>query len=248
MNKINIKGVNFYNVSMDEAVSICEKSVEEKKQCVVFTPNAEIVQLASEDESFRTVVNSADLIVPDGAGVVLASKILKKPLKQKVAGIELGEKLISRSGKTGMKIFFYGSRPETAEGGSVAELAKRRLLEKYPDAHIVGTSDGYVKEEGMEALVEKINESGADCLFVCLGVPKQEKWIFENRSRLNSTLILGLGGSLDVFAGEVKRAPRIFIKLGLEWFYRLICEPWRLGRMMKLPKFLLSVIFSKKEG
>ncbi len=248
MNKTNIRGVFFDNISMDEAVAICESRVREKRQCVVFTPNAEIVQLASEDEDFKKLVNSSDLTVPDGAGVILASKILKKPLKEKVAGIELGEKLISRSGQTGIKFFFYGSRPETDEGVSVAELAKRKLLEKYPTAQIVGTNDGYVKEDGMEALIEKINESGADCLFVCLGVPKQEKWIAKNRSRLAPCLILGLGGSLDVFAGEAKRAPKLFIKLNLEWLYRLLREPWRLGRMMSLPKFILSVIFSKKEG
>ncbi len=248
MNKIDIRGVFFDNLNMDEALEICESRVREKEQCAVFTPNAEIVQLAHEDPNFKAVVNSADLIVPDGAGVVLASKILKKKLKEKVAGVELAENLISRSGKSGIKFFFYGSRPDAGEGKSVAEVAREKLLSKYPDAQIVGTSHGYIKEDGMEELIEKINSSGADCLFVCLGVPKQEKWICENREKLSPTLILGLGGSLDVFAGTVKRAPKIFVKLNLEWFYRLLKEPRRLMRMMSLPKFILSVIFSRKEG
>ncbi len=247
MNKTEIRGVNFDNVTMEEAVAICEGFAREGRQGVVFTPNAEIVQMAVENPEFREIVNSADLIVPDGAGVVLASRILKKNLKGKVAGVELAENLVSRSGKSGIKFFFYGSHPDKCDGMSVADKAREKLLEKYPDANIVGTSHGYVKDDGMDELIGKINESGADALFVCLGVPKQEKWIAANRERLNPKIIIGLGGSLDVFAGTVERAPKIFIKLNLEWFYRLLKEPKRLGRMMSIPKFLLSTIFSKRK-
>ena len=247
MNKTEIRGVNFDNVTMEEAVAICEGFVKEGRQGIVFTPNAEIVQMTVENAEFKEIINSADLIVPDGAGVVLASKILKKNLKGKVAGVELAENLISRSGESGIKFFFYGSHPDKGDGVSVADTAKAKLLEKYPDANIVGTSHGYVKDDGMDALIEKINESGADALFVCLGVPRQEKWIAANRERLNPKIIIGLGGSLDVFAGTVMRAPRIFIKLNLEWFYRLLKEPWRLGRMMSIPKFLIATIFSKRK-
>ncbi|MBQ9976463.1 MAG: WecB/TagA/CpsF family glycosyltransferase [Clostridia bacterium] len=246
MNKIDIRGVAFDNVTMDEAVEICEGFVRDGRQGVVFTPNSEIVQMTLEDEDFGRLVNSADLIIPDGAGVVLASKILKKKLRGKVAGVELAEKLVSRSGESGVKFFFYGSSPTAAEGRAVAEVAREKLLEKYPDAQIVGTNHGFVKEDGMDALVDKINESGADALFVCLGVPRQEKWICANRHRLNPKIIIGLGGSLDVFAGTVQRAPKIFIKLNLEWFYRLLKEPKRLGRMMKIPKFLISTVLSRK--
>lgn len=247
MNKTEIRGVNFDNVTMEEAVAICEGFVKDGRQGVVFTPNAEIVQMTVENSEFREIVNSADLIIPDGAGVVLASKILNKNLKGKVAGVELAERLIAHSGESGIKFFFYGSHPDKCDGVSVADKARERLLEKYPDANIVGTSHGYVKDDGMDALIEKINESGADALFVCLGVPRQEKWIAANRERLNPKIIIGLGGSLDVFAGTVERAPKIFIKLNLEWFYRLLKEPWRLGRMMSIPKFLLSTIFSKRK-
>ena len=246
MSKINIRGVMFDNVTMDEAVEICEGFVKTSRHGVVYTPNAEMVQMTVENEAFAKTVNSADLIIPDGAGVVLASKILKKNLKGKVAGVELAERLVARSGESGIKFFFYGSSPDAADGRAVAEVAREKLLEKYPDAHIVGTNHGYVKEDGMDALIEKINESGADALFVCLGVPRQENWIYANRDRLNPKIIIGLGGSLDVFAGTVQRAPKIFIKLNLEWFYRLIKEPWRLGRMMNIPKFLIATVFSKR--
>ncbi|MBQ7897713.1 MAG: WecB/TagA/CpsF family glycosyltransferase [Clostridia bacterium] len=246
MEKINIRGVLFDNVTPSEAIEVAEGYIERGEQCVVFTPNAEIVQMAIEDDSFRDVINSAELVIPDGAGVVLASRILKKPLKGKVAGCEFAESLVKGSADGKYKIFFYGSKPATDEGISVADLADRKMGEKY-GFKAAGTSHGYVKPEGYAELIEKINSSGADILFVCLGVPMQEKWIYQNRDKLNAKLIIGLGGTLDVFAGTVKRAPRVFVKLNLEWFYRLIKEPKRLGRMMKLPKFIFGTLFSKKE-
>jgi N-acetylglucosaminyldiphosphoundecaprenol N-acetyl-beta-D-mannosaminyltransferase len=247
MSKIDIRGVLFDNVTKAEAVEICESFVKDGKQGVVFTPNAEIVQLSIENEEFRNIVNSAELTVPDGAGVVLVSKILKKNLREKVAGIELAESLVSRSGESGISFYFYGSGKDAGNSKTVAETARENLLKKYPDAKIVGTSHGYIKPDEYDTLIEDINNSGADALFVCLGVPKQEKWIFENREKLNPKIIMGLGGSLDVFAGCVKRAPKIFIKLNLEWFYRLIKEPKRLGRMMNIPKLILSTIFTKRK-
>lgn len=247
MEKINIRGVFFDNVTLDEAVSVAEGYIERGEQCVVFTPNAEIVQMAVENAEFCKIVNSADLIIPDGAGVVLASKILKKRLKGKVAGCEFAEELVKRSAEGKYKIFFYGSKPQTEESLSVAELAEKKMSEKYEGFKTAGISHGYVKPDGYPRLIEEINASGADILFVCLGVPMQEKWIFEHRSVLSPRIIVGLGGTLDTFAGTVKRAPKIFIKLNLEWFYRLIKEPKRIGRMMKLPKFIIGTLFSKKE-
>ena len=145
------------------------------------------------------------------------------------------------------KIFFYGSKPTTDEGTSVADLANKKMGEKYEGFIAAGTSHGYVKPEGYAELIDKINSSGADILFVCLGVPMQEKWIYEHRSLLNPKVIVGLGGTLDTFAGTVKRAPKIFIKLNLEWLFRLLKEPRRIGRMMKLPKFIFGTVLSKKE-
>jgi len=236
MNRIDIMGVGFFNLTLDEAAEYAYSLIDGKSHRVV-TPNSEIVYAAREDAALKRVLNESDLVVPDGIGVVLASKILRRKLKCKVAGIELGEALISKMAQTGKSLFLLGAKP------GVAEDAAAMLKEKYPGLIIAGTHDGYFKED--EGVIEAINASGADVCFVCLGAPKQEMWMDKNKDAL-SCLMLGLGGSLDVFAGNVQRAPKIFIKLGLEWFYRLCKEPWRIGRMMALPKFLLTVIFKRK--
>ena len=244
-NIINIRGVDINNVTLDEATDIIDGFAASKSFHAVFTPNAEIVQLCVENESIRTLVNSADLIIPDGAGVVLASKILKKPLKGKVAGVDLGKRAIALSEKRGYGVYFLGSKP------GVAELVAEKLREEYPGFKLVGTHDGYFAKEGAEsdAVIEEIKATGADILFVCLGVPAQEKWIMANKEALSGIgLILALGGSLDSYAGTVKRAPEIFIKFNLEWFYRLIKEPKRIKRMMKLPKFVFGTVAAKLTG
>ena len=125
------------------------------------------------------------------------------------------------------------------------ELAAEKLLEKYPGINFVGIRDGYFKDD--EAVIAEINASGAEILFVCLGAPKQEKWMAQHKEKLGTHLMLGLGGALDSYAGTVKRAPKIFIKLGLEWFYRLIKEPKRAGRMMALPKYMFAVIRNSRK-
>ncbi|MBE6573046.1 MAG: WecB/TagA/CpsF family glycosyltransferase [Ruminococcaceae bacterium] len=235
MEKISIRGVNFDNVTMDEAVEICKCFLRDDSGAkIIHTPNAEITQLCVEDEKVKKTVNGADLIIPDGAGVVLASKILKKKLKCKVAGIELCENLARISGEMNAKIFFLGGKP------GIPDKAAEKLLEKYPDMLIAGTNDGYFKSD--EEIIEKINASGADIVFVCLGVPKQEQWMEKHRKDLNIKLMGGFGGSFDVLSGTIQRAPKIFIKLNLEWFYRLCKEPKRIGRMMKLPKFIFGSI------
>lgn len=234
MDKINIRGVNFDNVTMDEAVEICKGFLKGEGAKIIHTPNAEITQLCVEDKSVNETVNSADLIIPDGAGVVLASKILKKPLKCKVAGIELCENLCRISGEMNASIFFLGGKP------GIAEKAAERLKEKYPDMLVAGINDGYFKNDA--EIIEKINQSGASILFVCLGVPKQEQWMVSHRDELNIKVMGGFGGSLDVLSGTIERAPKFFIKCNLEWFYRLCKEPKRIGRMMKLPKFVFGSI------
>lgn len=244
--KINIRGVMFDNVTFDEAVDRLVSSLDSGKKCALFTPNSEIVQSCIDDSSLYPIINSAELIIPDGIGVVKAGRILSTPFKGgKVAGIEVGEALISRIAGTGHSIFFLGGKP------GVAEAACDKLTEKYPGAVFAGCHDGYFKKEGEEneSVIREINESGADVLFVCLGCPAQEKWIYTNRKKLGGVvLFLALGGSLDGYSGNVKRAPKIFIKLGLEWFYRLLCEPSRIGRMMKLPKFYFGTWMYKLSG
>ncbi len=232
---INIRGVHFANISLDETVSSLVRALDSGEQTVLFTPNSEIVQACIESPELYEVINSAELVIPDGIGVVKAGRILGTPFEHgKVAGVEVGESLIKSLAGTDHTVYLLGGKV------GVAESAADVLSKKYPGIKFAGCSDGYFKKNGEEtdAVLEKVNATGADVLFVCLGAPTQEKWIFENRSKLTSAkAILALGGSLDAYSGNVKRAPRVFIKLGLEWFYRLLCEPWRFKRMLKLPKF-----------
>lgn len=242
--KINVRGLYFDNVTVEEAVDMMIKRAKEGLQTSVFTPNPEIVQMCIDNPEMYDVIGKGDMILPDGIGVVKAAKILGTPLKARCPGFDCGKRLISLSGKEDLKIFFMGSKP------GIADAAAAKMKEEFPDSIFVGTNDGYFKKEGEEndAVVEKINASGADVLFVCLGAPAQEKWINANRDRLpNVKVFLGLGGSLDGYSGNVKRAPKLFIKLNLEWFYRLLCQPSRIGRMMKLPKFLFGTIAYKKQ-
>jgi len=238
----------FDSVTMDEAVAVCDDLINSSDTPhTVHTPNAEIVQLCVEAPEHYELINSASLIIPDGSGVILASKILKTPLvKGKVAGVELGDRLAKLASEKGYSIFLLGGKPANADEGTpcVCEAAARKLCEKYPGLTVAGTNDGYFKDDA--AIIKKINDSGADILYVCTGVPRQEKWMAAHKAELNVKLMLGLGGSLDIYSGMSKRAPKIFIRLGLEWLYRLLKEPWRLGRMMKLPKFVLGTMFSKK--
>lgn len=232
---INVRGVYFNDTTLDATVDALCSALTEKKQVALYTPNSEIVQACIDEPSLYDVINSAELIIPDGIGVVKAARILGTPFASgKIAGIEVGEAFVKRLSATEHTVFLLGGKP------GVAEQAGERLAEKYPGIHFVGFHDGYFKKEGdeNEEILRLVNESGAEVLFVCLGAPTQEKWIYQNRDRLPSVhAFLALGGSLDGYAGIVKRAPRIFIRLGFEWFYRLLCEPWRLRRMMKLPKF-----------
>ncbi len=237
---VDVRGIPVNNVNLDEALAAVETFTASDTLHMVVTPNAEIMQLCMEQPAQADLIRSADLIIPDGTGVVLASKILGTPLKCKTPGCEFGEKIVANAGKHGWRVYFLGGKP------GVGELAAEKLREKYPDFQPVGIHDGYFQKQGAEndAVLAAINEAAPDILYVCLGVPAQEQWIAANRDKLPTVrTALGLGGSLDSYAGTVKRAPKIFIKLGLEWFYRLLKQPWRIGRMMKLPKFLFGTIW-----
>lgn len=243
--KINVRGVDFAAVTPDEATAICTAMLDGDRVCTVFTPNAEIVQLCVEQPDYYDLYNSGDLVVPDGAGVVKAAKILGRPLPGKVAGVELGERMLAVCAARGDGVYFLGAKP------GVAEEAAKRMCSKYPGLSVVGTHDGYFKKNGEEsdAVVAAINASGAKLLLVCLGVPVQERWITDNREKLTAARVcMCLGGSLDVYAGVAQRAPKFFVDHSLEWFYRLMKEPKRIGRMMKLPKFLFGTYLAKIRG
>lgn len=238
--RIEVMDIPFDNVTMEEALDAAEMLLEKPGAAYGVTPNAEIVYETMFNQELRQIVCQADLVLPDGAGVVLGAKILGTPLKQKVAGIEFAQNLMERLKNTDKTFYFLGSKP------GIAELAAEKMQEKYPGLKICGTADGYFQDE--KQVVAAINEKKPDVLFVCLGAPKQEIFMTNHKDELQVGLMMGLGGSLDGFAGTVKRAPRWMIRLNLEWLYRLLKEPRRLGRMMRLPKFLWQVVLRRMKG
>lgn len=239
--KIEILNVNIDSITFEDALKRAEELVKTEGTSMIFTPNPEIIMCAKEDSELRDILNAADLCTADGIGVVYASKMLKDPVPQRVAGFDLVCALLESLAKTGEGVFLFGAKP------GVAEAAKAKMEEMYEGISIVGTRNGYFNAEDEREIVEQINASGAKLLLVCLGAPKQEKWIAKYRDSLNVNLCMGVGGTLDVFAGTAKRAPKIFIKLNLEWLYRLLKQPSRIGRFAALPKFVLAVKKSAKK-
>lgn len=238
-NTVNILGVNVDKVTFDEALNAAEALVNSDGVSAIFTPNPEIIMCARDDEEMREILNSADLCTADGIGVVYGSKILGDPVPERVAGFDLTCALLERLSKTGDGVFLFGAKP------GVAEMAKKNLEEKYPGIVVSGTRNGYFKEADEAEIVAEINKSGAKLLLVCLGAPKQEKWIASHKAELKVNLCMGVGGTLDVLAGAAKRAPEIFIKLNLEWAYRILKNPSRIGRFAALPKFVIEVLKAK---
>lgn len=246
MKTADIMGVRFHAVTLNEAVDYAMNRIHMKKKGYIVTPNPEIVYLTLDDPAFRSLINGAALVLPDGIGIIYAAKILGKALFGRVTGIDFADLLMHRLAQEGLRLFLLGAKP------GVAELAAENLQKKHPGLIISGCKDGYFQDS--QEAVGAINAAGgAEVVFVCLGAPKQEHFMAEQLDKLDASLLCGLGGSLDVFAGTVKRAPAIFSKLGLEWFYRLYKEPWRFRRMLKLPLFLLLAVkkrfsIGQKEG
>lgn len=238
--RTDILGVGYDSVTMDEAVARSIKLINERKGAYVVTPNPEIVMLCRENPALNDAIGEAELVLADGIGVVYGAKILGTPLKARIPGIDYADGLMSKMAELGMSVFLLGAKP------TVAEKAGLALSHKHPGLVIAGTHDGYFSENA--PIIVEINKAKPDLLLVCLGAPKQELWMQENAPKLNVGLMAGLGGSLDVFAGTVKRAPVAFQKLGLEWFYRLCKEPWRIKRMIKLPLFVFAVSGQRIRG
>lgn len=231
MPKINIMELEFDSLTLPEAAKRAADYAAEGSSRVIVTPNAEIAEACYKDSDVMAAVKGADMAVPDGAGVVLASKILGTPVKCKVAGVDLANTLLPLLAKKKLPLYLLGAKP------GVAEQAARKMQEKNPGLILAGTHDGYFDDDA--AVIAEINAHSPAVLFVALGSPRQELWMHKNRDKLRVGVMIGLGGSLDIFAGVAKRAPKLFIKLNLEWLYRLLKQPWRIGRMMRLPRYLL---------
>lgn len=235
--KKQVMNIAFDDCTMDEAVNTALQYIYERKKCRVVTPNAEFAIEAKKNSRFLNILQSSEMVLPDGVSVIYASKIVGNPINSKLAGIAFAQALCSALGKEGGRLFLLGAKP------GVAEKAGEKLKAEYPGLIIVGTHDGYFKDTA--PVIAEINAAQPDALFVCLGAPKQEYFMEEQRDELKVPLMAGLGGSLDVLAGNVNRAPEFYQKAGLEWFYRLCKEPKRWKRMIKLPIYLWDAVIWK---
>lgn len=247
MKTLEIFGVKIHNTTLEESTEQVEEYLKREELKVVYTPNTEIVMIAKDDESLKSLINEADLIIPDGIGLIYASRIKKNPLQERVTGFDLSMNLLKIANENSYSIYLLGGKD------GVAKTAAANIKKDYPNIRIAGYQHGYFKgihvgcenHEDEARVIEHINSSNPDIIFVGLGFPKQEIWIDSNKNKIKGKVIIGNGGVMDILAGNSKRAPEIYQKLGLEWFYRLVKEPLRIKRQIVLPKFMLKVIFSK---
>ncbi|MEK4282879.1 MULTISPECIES: WecB/TagA/CpsF family glycosyltransferase [unclassified Ureibacillus] len=238
--KETVLGIQVNTENYDELIEQIFQRIERKEKSLIVAINPEKIMKAKEDPALKKLLNEAEFQIPDGIGVILASKIQKGQISERVTGVDLMMRLCEEAAKKQKPIFLYGGKP------GVAAAAAEKLKALYPGIQIAGIQHGY--ETDNEKVIAKINEAKPDILFVAMGSPKQENWINANRDQLYPTIYQGVGGSFDVLAGNVKRAPKAFQKVGLEWFYRLMMEPKRIKRQMALPKFLLEVVRNTKRN
>lgn len=236
---IPILGIPVHAVTMAETLALVDGYMAEPRLHQIATVNPEFVMAAQEDETFRQVLGGADLCLPDGIGLLYAARRYGRTLPERVPGSELVYQLAERAAARGWPLFLLGAAP------GVAEEAAAVLVARYPGLHIAGTYAGSPDPAENEAIVRRVNDSGATLLYVAYGAPKQDKWIARNRTALPTVrLAIGVGGSLDFITGRAVRAPRWMQRAGLEWLHRLIQEPWRWRRMLALPRFAIKVLFS----
>lgn len=238
--RTDVLGIPVDCITMDGAVNYATRLIDEnKKACYILAINPEKVMALLKDAPLLKTFSSAELLIPDGIGVVMAMRWLHGLETVRVPGSELMPRLCAMAADKGYGIFLYGSQEDVNHGSA------EKLCQMYPGLKIAGRANGYLKEEEMPELVKQINASGAKILFVALGSPKQEQWIQKWCDKLDVNIIQGIGGTLDTIVGKIKRAPAIFCKLGLEWFYRLITNPQRARRQSVLPVFAWKVIQQK---
>ncbi len=235
----SILGLRVHAVDMTGAVHCVREMVTRGGAHQVVTLNAEMAMLAQRNRQLAEVINHADLVVADGAGIVWASRMLGHPLPGRVAGLDLMVELLRCAEREAWPVFLLGAAP------GVADEAASRLRGTHPGIAIAGTHHGFFSEADSRGIAEKVRASGARLVFVAMGSPRQDTWIARNRLNLPSSVCLGVGGSLDVLAGRVRRAPRWAGDAGIEWLYRLVREPRRLPRMLALPRFVARVLVAR---
>ena len=236
---VNILNVPVAALTMREAVAQVQRFIDDKENALIATANAEMIMNAQHDAALREILQTAELVVPDGAGTVWAAHHLGYEMPERVAGYDLVQALLKEAPKRGDRVFFFGSAP------GIAESAKNKAEKLYPGVQIVGVRNGYFTAEDEPEIINEIREAKPDILLAALGVPKQEKWLKKYREELGVPVSIGVGGTLDVMAGNVRRAPKWMQKAKLEWLFRGILQPKRARRLLALPKFVFRVHASK---
>jgi len=239
-NIVSIMDIGFINITKNDLLqSHLYPSLDNGEKTFIVTANPEIVMKTKEEASYKSMVKKADYVVPDGAGIVLASKYLKTPIKERIPGYDLMLDLLSYADAKGLSCYFLGAKEY------VVSKMIDNIKETYPHLKIAGYHHGYFTD-GDERIEKMVQEQKPDLIFVALGSPRQEKWITEHMDSFSKGLFMGVGGSFDVIAGEVKRAPERWINMNLEWFYRLLKQPLRWRRILKAIKFMFLVIIKRK--
>lgn len=210
------------------------KEIENKKRVNIISGNPEVLYNGIKNEFLKNSFTKEDaLIIPDGVGTLLAAKINGIDITEKIAGIEVMNMLLKEARDKNLKVFLLGAKEE------ILIKCKEKIKDNYDGINIVGSNNGFFDLDNCDDLIEKINESKADILFVAMGAPRQEVFIEKYKDKLCCKIFMGVGGSFDVFAGNVNRAPQFMINIGMEWLYRVAKEPWRIKRLGSIPKFLL---------
>ena len=233
--RLEILGVGIDKVTSQQALDNIADFIASGQPHQIVTANAEIIYQASKNEKMRNIINNAQMVTADGSGVVWASRQLGEPLEQRVTGIDLVNSICERSAQDKWKIYILGSAP------GVAATAAMNIRDKFPGCNIVGTHRGYFNAKEEKQILAELEQLKPDVLFVALGAPKQEYWIADHLADLGIPVGMGIGGSMDVLSGNVKRAPKWMQKMSLEWLYRLLIQPTRFKRVLALPKFMLAV-------
>ena len=237
---VSIYGIPFSKLTMKETVKVLEEAVLSKQPHQVITANPIMVMAALENPAIMKVMKDAEMIVPDGTGVVWAAGYCGDPVAERVPGFELLHELLRVGENYRWGVYLLGSTPEVIQETAV------RLQQQYPAIRIVGYRDGFFGSAEDEQVVASIQQAAPDLLFVARGADTQEPWIHKHKHTLQVPVMMGVGGSFDVISGKSKRAPKLFQRLRLEWFYRLLREPSRAGRMLALPKFAVKVMRDKE--
>ncbi|MBP7250269.1 MAG: WecB/TagA/CpsF family glycosyltransferase [Selenomonas sp.] len=240
-NKVTILGVPVDAITMGEAVARIDGFIEKRTPVLVATANAEMLMRATHDGALRRILQGAAMVTPDGAGTVWAAHHLGHAMPERVAGYDMVQELMREAPAKHRRIFFFGSAP------GVADKAKKKAEQLYPGIEIVGTRNGFFTAADEPAIIEEIKAAHPDILLAALGVPKQEKWLAKHLSELSVPVAIGVGGTFDVMAGVMKRAPRWMQRAKLEWLFRGMMQPQRAGRLLALPRFVLKVHAQKRK-